>query len=117
MQRKGDGAERRRLLMDTRPLRESPAFMRLWLGTGLSSIGSRMTTFAVVLQVFTLTHPSLAIGAVGLATAAPAIAVGLAGGTVADAVDRRKLVLVTTRRKAIAIAFLWSSGSPGTHPR
>jgi MFS family permease len=87
--------------MDIQPLQESPAFMRLWLGSSLSSIGSRMTTFAVALQVYYLTHSSLAVGGVGLAMAAPAIVLGLAGGTVADAVDRRKLVLVTTSGLAV----------------
>jgi hypothetical protein len=37
------------LLADLRPLRESPAFRRLWIGTSVSSVGSAMTGFAVVL--------------------------------------------------------------------
>ena len=37
-----------RLLTDITPLRENPAFRRLWLGTMLSRTGSAMTTFAVV---------------------------------------------------------------------
>lgn len=86
----------RRLLLDLRPLRESPAFRRLWAGSALSTIGSQMTMFAVVLQVFTLTHSSLAVGAVGLAAAVPAITFGLVGGSIVDTVDRRRLVLFTS---------------------
>jgi MFS family permease len=82
--------------MDIRPLQESPAFRRLWAGSGLSAIGSQMTTFAVALQVYTLTRSSLAVGAVGLAMAVPALGFGLVGGSVVDAVDRRRLVLVTS---------------------
>jgi len=82
--------------MDTRPLRESPAFRRVWTGLGLSAIGSQMTSFAVVLQVYTITHSSLAVGSVGLTMAVPAIAFGLVGGSLADALDRRKLALVTS---------------------
>lgn len=82
--------------MDVRPIRESAAFRRLWIGTGLSGIGSAMTSFAVALQVFTLTRSSLAVGGVGLASAVPAIVFGLVGGSVVDAVDRRKLVLFTS---------------------
>src|SRR3954453_22744670 len=52
-----------------------------------------MTTFAVALQVFLLTGSSVAVGGVGLAGALPAIAFGLLGGSIVDAVDRRKLVL------------------------
>jgi Transmembrane secretion effector len=94
-------AQRRRLFVDVRPLRESPDFRRLWIGSGLSGIGGQMTVFAVALQVFTITHSSLAVGAVGLATAVPAIALGLFGGSVADAVDRRKLVIVMTSAQAV----------------
>jgi MFS family permease len=55
-----------------------------------------MTTFAVVLQVFTVTGSSAAVGAVGLAAAIPAIIVGLLGGSIVDTFDRRRLVLWTT---------------------
>ncbi|WP_163573472.1 MFS transporter [Fodinicola feengrottensis] len=89
------------LLVDTRPLRDSAAFRRLWWGSGLSAIGSQMTTFAVALQVFTLTHSSLAVGTVGLAAAVPAITAGLFGGPVIDAVDRHRLVLLTSSGLAV----------------
>lgn len=87
---------RRRLLMDIGPLKESPAFRRYFVGSALSAIGSQMTNFAVPLQVFTITHSSAAVGAVGLAIAVPAVTLGMVGGTVVDAVDRRKLVLGLT---------------------
>jgi MFS family permease len=85
-----------RLLMDIRPLRESPAYRRLWAGSALSGIGGQMTVFAVALQVFTLTGSSAAVGAVGLAAAGPAIVVALLSGSIVDAVDRRRLALWTT---------------------
>jgi hypothetical protein len=53
----------RRLLADVRPLRESPAFRRFWIGTAVSSIGGTMTGFAVMLQTYNLTHSSAAVGA------------------------------------------------------
>jgi MFS family permease len=96
----------RRLLADIRPLRETPAYRRLWFGTTLSSLGSAMTNFAVVLQVYLLTHSSAAVGGVGLAIATPAICFGLFGGTIVDAVDRRRLVLVTqTAMMAVSVAL------------
>lgn len=39
-----------RLLADIRPLRQSPAFRRLWAGTILSQAGSALTSFAVMLR-------------------------------------------------------------------
>jgi MFS family permease len=92
---------KKRLFMDIRPLRESPHFRRLWVGTGLSTLGTQMTRFAVALQVYTLTGSSLAVGSVGIATVIPSILFGLVGGAVADAVDRRKLVLLTTGGLAV----------------
>ena len=92
----------RRLLLDTRPLRESANFRRLTAGSALSQVGGQMTTYAVALQVFTLTGSSAAVGGIGLAAGVPSIVVGLLAGPVVDAVDRRRLVLVTS---ALATAF------------
>ena len=96
----------RRLLADLRPLRESKAYRRLWIGSSLSSIGGQMTTFAVALQVFTLSHSSAAVGAIGLAYAVPAIVVGMGGGVLIDSVDRRRLVLLTSSvQMFVSVAF------------
>ncbi|MER5527196.1 MFS transporter [Streptomyces sp. NPDC002677] len=89
-------ARRGRLFIDVRPVREHPAFRRLLLGTGLSALGSQMTSFAVALQIYTLTGSSFAVGGVGLAVAVPSMVVGLFGGAHIDALDRRKLVLATS---------------------
>ena len=85
-----------RLLTDVTPLREYPAFRRLWLGTMLSRTGSAMTSFAVTLQVFDLTRSSAAVGGLGVATFIPLLLITLPGGTLADRVDRRRLVLAVT---------------------
>ncbi|HEX8008350.1 MAG TPA: MFS transporter [Trebonia sp.] len=95
-----------RLLTDITPLRSSPAFRRLWIGTTLSSTGTALTNFAVTLQVYDLTRSTAAVGAVGVAVMVPLLTVGLFGGSVADAVDRRKLVLVTTVCQAAVSALL-----------
>ena len=60
-----------------------------------------MTVFAVALQVFLLTHSSLAVGGVGLASALPAIVSGLLAGSIVDAVDRRRLVLFTSSAQLV----------------
>ena len=99
-------SRRRRLLVDTRPLRECPPFRRLWIGSGLSAVGGQMTTFAVALQLFTLTHSPVAVGAAGLCAGVPAIVFGLIGGSVADALDRRRLVLATSTGLAAVSAVL-----------
>ena len=99
-------ADRRRLLADLTPLRDSAAFRRLWTGTTLSSVGGAMTAFAVVLQVYDLTHSSFAVGVIGVAQMVPTFTVGLLCGPVVDAIDRRKLVLITSTCLALVSAAL-----------
>ena len=84
---------RARLLIDLRPLRESPDFRRLFAANLLSQTGSMMTVFAVSLQVYELTRSSAAVGLVGLAAGVPTVVVGILGGPLIDSVDRRRLVL------------------------
>jgi MFS family permease len=86
----------RPVLLDVRPLRASADFRRLTVSSTVSQLGGQMTTFAVALQVYTLTGSSAAVGGVGLAAAIPSISAGLLTGALADAVDRRKLVLATS---------------------
>jgi len=97
---------RHRLLADITPLRESAAFRRLWAGTTLSSVGSALTAFAVMLQVYDLTRSPFAVGAIGVAQMVPTLTVGLLGGPVTDAMDRRKLALITSTGLAVVAAAL-----------
>ena len=86
---------RPRLLADVTPLRVSRDFRLLFAGGGVSYLGRQLTVVAVPYQVFVMTRSSLAVGMVGLATVVPLVTLSLAGGAIADAVDRRKLLLVT----------------------
>ena len=95
------------LLTDIRPLQQSPEFRWLLIGQALSTLGSQMTGVAVAVQVYALTGSSLAVGMIGLAIAVPMVTLGLFGGSFADAVDRRKLVLVTSSLLAVtALGFV-----------
>ena len=74
-----------------------------------------MTTFAVALQVFHISGSSAAVGAVGLASAVPAIIVGLAGGVLIDSMDRRRLVLVTSTVLALVSAAYAAQAFAGSN--
>jgi len=86
----------RRWLADTTPLRESHDYRRWWLGYSISFTGNQLTQFAIPVQVYFLTHSSLAVGLVGLIVIGPLITAGLFGGSIADAMDRRRLTLITS---------------------
>ncbi len=104
----------RRLLIDLTPLRTSLAFRRLWVGTTLSAVGSALTMFALPLQVYEMTHSSLAVGIVGAAQLVPMVSIGLLGGALADRLDRRRLAVRTTFgliAVSAALAVLAHAGS------
>lgn len=81
--------------LDVRPLRASRDFRLLW-GAGLVSLlGGMVTYVAVPFQIYDITGSTLAVGLLGVAELVPLVFFGLWGGALADAVDRRKMVLVT----------------------
>nr|WP_221420813.1 MFS transporter [Conyzicola lurida] len=76
------------------PFRRSPAFFRLWLGTGIAGVGSQMTVVAVGLHIFQLTGSTGAVALVGVIGLLPMIIAGLYGGVLADTFDRRIVAIV-----------------------
>lgn len=68
-------------------------FTLLWLGNMASLTGTEMSRFAVAWQVYALTGDPLALGAIGLARLVPLVLLALGSGVLADALDRRKLML------------------------
>jgi MFS family permease len=64
-----------------------------WAGQFLTLVGTAMQQAAVAWQVYLLTHSAAALGVVGLFRIIPIVLLSLGAGVVADAVDRRKLLL------------------------
>ncbi|NMM24338.1 MAG: MFS transporter [Phycicoccus sp.] len=91
------------ILLDLAPLRASPAYRRLYTGFTLAGVGSQLTVVAIGLQVYGLTGSSFSVGLVGLFALVPIIIMGLYGGALIDAHDRRIVALV-------ASAVMWASG-------
>lgn len=103
---RGVAARFRRTTIDLTPLRVSPAYRRLLIGDAVSVLGTQITAVAVPIQVYEQTRSAAAVGLVGLAGLLPLIVFGLYGGAIADAVDRRRLVLVTTAGQAVLSSIL-----------
>jgi len=95
-----------RIAVDLTPLRGSKAFRRLWFGTGISAIGSGITVVAIPYQVYDLTGSTLLVGLVSLAALLPLLTVPLYAGAVADALDRRRLLLLSDVALALVSAGL-----------
>ncbi len=84
-------------------------FTLLWIGQLLSFSGSRMQTAAILWHVSLLAAPGrkgLALGLVGAAQVVPIIVFAMLSGVVADALDRRKVMLVTQTVLALLAAAL-----------
>ncbi len=92
--------------LDLTPLRQSAAYRRLLFGDAVSVIGTQVTTVAIPIQVYAQTRSAAAVGLVGLAGLVPLVVFGLYGGAIADAVDRRRLVLLTTSGQAVLAVVL-----------
>ena len=91
-------------------------FRLIWLGLLLSFIGSFMQNAAILWHVSLLVAPErkgLALGFVGLVRVLPIVIFSLVSGVVADAFDRRKLMLMTNIAAgavAIVLAILTLRG-------
>src|SRR5579884_2937720 len=66
----------------------------LFWGQMISSAGTQMQVVAVAWQVYLLTHSAIALGVIGLVQAVPRLLFSLIGGVFADALDRRKLLMI-----------------------
>ncbi|GAA2436022.1 MFS transporter [Actinomadura vinacea] len=95
----------RGIAIDVRPLRSLP-FRRLWLGQGVSFVGFQVTAVAVPVQVYDMTGSSLWVGALGVANLVPLIVFGLWGGSMADHMDRRGLLLISSAVTWVATLLL-----------
>lgn len=91
-------------LLDVTPLRTNPAFRRLWIGSSINALGGQLGAFAVLLYVWQLTGDPFWVGVAALVRGGSVAVFALVGGTVADAVDRRLLVLLTSTGQLLASA-------------
>src|SRR5919106_5830332 len=110
------------MVQATRSINRSPLryrdFLVFWTGALLSGIGSQFTTVAMAWQIYELTDSALQIGLLGLARAIPQMGLLLVAGLLADAMDRRKLMMCTdiglfAVSMMLALLTLAGKASPG----
>jgi MFS family permease len=105
-----------RLTLDLTPLRVSPAFRRLWIGQAFSFVGSEIAYVALSYQVYALTGSTAIVGLLALAELVPLLTMTLVGGALADAFDRRRLMLWQQLGMSAASAVLLANALL-PHPR
>jgi MFS family permease len=100
----------RRAMLDLTPLRQSREFRLLWIGELISHTGRHISVVALPFQVYQLTESALAVGLIGLVQLVPLMIGSVAGGALADAFDRRKVLLATQAALVgTGLLFVWSA--------
>jgi predicted MFS family arabinose efflux permease len=105
-----------RFVVDITPLRKYRHFRRLWAGQMVSGMGSQLTLVAVSFQAYALTRSTLVVGLIGLAQLVPLLAGALWGGALADAIDRKKVLILTQVAMASGVGGLVANASI-SHPK
>ncbi|QZY29351.1 MFS transporter [Nocardioides coralli] len=100
------------LFADTRPLRNDH-FRRLWVANIITVIGAQLTVVAVPAQIYSITGSSAYVGLTGVFGLVPLVVFGLWGGALADAFDRRTMLVVTTVGLIVTSAGFWLQAALG----
>jgi MFS family permease len=93
-------------IVDRRPLK-IPAFRRLWAASAISAAGGSFSLIAVPTQLFTMTGSSAAVGVSATVSMCALIVSALWCGALADAMDRRRLLLAGNAGLGLAYLGLW----------
>ena len=96
----------RAVSVDVDLLRRRRELRLLILGQATSDLGSMITFVAVPVQTYQLTHSSVAVGLLGVAEFVPILVLALVGGGLADAFDRRRLVMLAEVGATLIVAGL-----------
>ncbi|MGN6722244.1 MAG: MFS transporter [Marmoricola sp.] len=94
------------MLADTRPLRVKE-FRRLWVASIITVIGAQLTVVSVPAQIYAQTNSSAYVGLTGVFGLVPLVIFGLYGGALADAIDRRLLLQISTMGLIVSSGLLF----------
>lgn len=93
--------------IDLTPLKVSADFGRLFVGQAISEFGTQITFVAVPFQVYRITGSTAMVGLLGLFEAIPLVVLPVVGGAIADAVERRRMLMIAhglTAALSVALA-------------
>jgi MFS family permease len=104
------------LRIDVAPLRSSREFRLLFVGQGVSFFGSMLTYVALPFQAYRISHSSLIVGLLSLTELVPLLITAIVGGTLADSVDRRRMIRITESLMCLVVGALVAN-SLWPHPQ
>lgn len=103
-----------KVLADIAPLRNQD-YRRLWATNVVTVIGAQLSVVAVPQQIFQITRNSGYVGLAGVFGLVPLIVFGLWGGAVADVMDRRRLLLITSTGTGLTSVAFWLQAAAGVN--
>ncbi|WP_413288171.1 MFS transporter [Bdellovibrio sp. HCB337] len=83
------------MLINIAPLKKYRDYRLLFFGQMVSFLGSMVSYVAIPYQVYELTKDNALVGLLGIVQLVPVLIFGILGGTYADRLDRRKLILTS----------------------
>ncbi|MEY4529546.1 MAG: hypothetical protein RLZZ156_267 [Deinococcota bacterium] len=89
-----------------------PRFFSIWIGQAISLVGSALTQFVLLWWITKTTESASALAIAGVMGLLPQALLGPLGGTLADRLSRRTIMIVTDSISAIAMivmVYLFSS--------
>src|SRR5215213_8230164 len=103
----------RAVAVDADLLRRRRELRLLMIGRAVSLLGSAVTLVAIPVQMYDLTGSTVAVGLVGAAQFVPILALALLGGALADAFDRRRLIMIAELGSlTVAVALAVNAALP-----
>lgn len=98
--------------LDRRPLGIA-AYRRLWVASAVCAVGGSFSVVAIPAQLFTMTGSSATVGASAAVSFVALVVAALWSGALADARDRRKVLLAAHCGLAVTYAALWAQAALG----
>jgi MFS family permease len=92
--------------IDVTPLRVSADFRRLFVGQAISEFGTQIAFVAVPFQVYRITGSTAMVGLLALVEVVPLVVLPIVGGALADALERRRFLIVAQAVTAALSAAL-----------
>jgi MFS family permease len=103
------------LAVDVGLLGRNREYRLLCIGQAVALLGSEIAAVAIPYAIYTLTHSSFAVGLMGLFAVVPILTLSFVGGALADAHDRRVMVLLT-QGATVALAAILVVNALLPHP-
>lgn len=99
------------MLINITPLKKYRDFRLLYFGQMISFLGSMVSYVAIPYQVYELTKNNWYVGMIGIVQLVPVLVFGILGGTFADRLNRRRLLLVSETLMCLLILCLGINAS------